>query len=154
MQERERVQQQELQDKVSQILAVVEAAADGDLTRELPIRGTDAIGKMGEGLTVFLSNLRDSMTQITQNAQQLSASAEQLSAISQQMTSNSEETASQANVVSAASEQVSSNVGIVATGSEEMLASIREISKSAAESARIAQNAVTVAEGTIPIQVG
>ncbi|MEZ5403634.1 MAG: methyl-accepting chemotaxis protein [Bryobacteraceae bacterium] len=148
MQEREREQQQELQDKVAQMLTVVEAAAQGDLTRPVPVRGEDAIGKMGEGLSSLLGSLRESMVRITQNAQQLSAAAEELSAISQQMSSNSEETASQANVVSAASEEVSTNVGIVASGSEEMLASIREISKSAAESARVAQNAVTVAQGT------
>jgi len=86
--------------------------------------------------------------QIEQNASALSSSAEELTAISQQMAGNAEETATQANVVSAASEQVSKNVGVVATGSEEMQASIREISKSANEAARVAKNAVSVADAT------
>lgn len=86
--------------------------------------------------------------QIEQNAATLSSSAEELTAISQQMAGGAEETATQANVVSAASEQVSKNVNIVATGSEEMQASIREISKSANEAARVAKNAVSVAETT------
>jgi hypothetical protein len=51
-------------------------------------------------------------------------------------------------VVSAASEQVSRNVASVATASEEMQASIREISKNANDSARVAKNAVSVAQST------
>ena len=84
--------------------------------------------------------------QIAQNAAALSSSAEELTSISQQMAGNAEETATQANVVSAASEQVSKNVGVVAASSEEMQASIREIAKSANESARVAKNAVSVAD--------
>ena len=64
------------------------------------------------------------------------------------MAGNAEETATQANVVSAASEQVSKNVASVASASEEMQASIREISKNANESARVAKNAVSVAHST------
>jgi methyl-accepting chemotaxis protein len=87
-------------------------------------------------------------TQIEQNASALSSSAEELTAISQQMAGTAEETATQANVVSAASEEVSKNVSVVAAGSEEMQASIREISKSANEAARVARNAVSVADTT------
>ncbi|MBS1826352.1 MAG: PAS domain-containing protein [Acidobacteria bacterium] len=148
MMERERKSQDELQQKVGAILDVVKAASTGDLTKHVSVSGSDAIGQMGEGLAAFLETLRTSMTQIAQNAQALSASSEQLTAISQQMAGNSDATATQANVVSAASEEVSKNVGVVATGSEEMLASIREISKSANDAARIARNAVTVADST------
>ena len=86
--------------------------------------------------------------EVAHMAESVGASSEKLTAISQQMAGNAEETATQANVVSAASEEVSMNVSVVATGSEEMLASIREISKSANESARVAKNAVNVAEIT------
>ncbi len=95
-----------------------------------------------------ITRRKEVQAQIGQNAAALASSAEELTAISQQMAGNAEETATQANVVSAASEQVSKNVGVVATGSEEMQASIREISKSANEAARVAKNAVSVAETT------
>ena len=87
-------------------------------------------------------------SQIEQNASTLSSSAEELTALSQQLAGNAEETATQANVVSAASEEVSKNVNVVAASSEEMQASIREISKNANEAARVAKNAVGVAEVT------
>ena len=86
--------------------------------------------------------------EVAQMAQSVGASSVQLTAISHQMAGNADATATQANIVSAASEEVSLNVSVVATGSEEMLASIREISKSANESARVAKNAVSVAELT------
>ncbi len=88
------------------------------------------------------------MAAVANNANTLGASAEELTAVSTQMSANAEETASQANVVSAASEQVSKNVQTVATGVEEMGASIREIAGNANDAARVAQQAVSVAETT------
>jgi methyl-accepting chemotaxis protein len=146
--ERDRATQEDLKAKVNSMLAVVQQAAQGDLTQEVTVRGSDAIGQMGEGLASFLVAMRDNMAELMRNAQALASSSEELTAISQQLAGNAEETASQANVVSAASEEVSKNVSVVATGSEEMLASIREISKSANESARVAKSAVAVAETT------
>ena len=146
MAERERLAAEDLKKRIDSMLAVVNAAASGDLTQKLDIKGNDAVAQMGEGLAQFFLNLRGSIQQILQNAQAVGASSEELTAISQQLAGNAEETSTQANVVSAASEEVSTNVSVVATGSEEMLASIREIAKSSNESARVARNAVTVAE--------
>ena len=135
-----------MQNKVDSILEVVMAAAEGDLTRDITVRGNDAVGQMGEGLSNFFKTLRVSIQQILQNAQSVGASAEELTVISQQMAGNAEETSTQAKVVSAASDEVSKRVSIVATGGEEMLASIREIAKNSNESARVAKNAVSMAE--------
>jgi methyl-accepting chemotaxis protein len=143
--ERERLQQEELQRKVGEILASVSAAAKGDLTREITVSGSDAIGMLGDGLRNFLTVLRANMSEFMRSAQTVASSSEELTAISQQLAANAEETAAQATVVSAASEEVSTNVTIVASGTEEMLSSIREISRSADESARVAKNAVSVA---------
>lgn len=134
--------------KVQGLLAVVKAAAEGDLTQEITVHGADPMGQVGDSLDAFFKTLRHSIQQIANNAHSVGASSEELTAISHQLAGNAEETATQANVVSAASEEVSKNVAVVAAGSEEMVASIREISKSANESARVAKNAVAVAEST------
>ncbi len=84
--------------------------------------------------------------QIQEFTQQLGSSSTELTNVSEQMASNAEETSTQAGVVSAASEQVSKNVQVVATGTEEMSASIREIAKSSNEAARVAKQAVGVAD--------
>jgi methyl-accepting chemotaxis protein len=138
----------EVDRKVALTLEVVQAAANGDLTKELTVSGDDPMGRVGGGLRGFMENLRGSMRKMSQSAQSVGAASEQLNAISQQMAGNAEETATQATVVSAASEQVSKNVDVVAASSEEMLASIREIAKSANEAARVARTAVGVADST------
>jgi methyl-accepting chemotaxis protein len=146
--ERERQQAEDLRVKVESILEVVNAASHGDLTRELTIKGADAVGQMSDGLAKFFSNLRGSVSKIAQTAQVLASSSQELTSVSQQMATNAEETATQANVASSAAEQVSKNVATVSTGTEEMGASIKEIAKSANEAAKVATSAVRVAEKT------
>jgi methyl-accepting chemotaxis protein len=104
--------------------------------------------KIVDGFNKTLDTVVDPLKVAASQASALASSAEELTAVSSQMASNAEETATQANVVSAASEEVSKNVTVVATGSEQMQASIREISKSANESAKVAKAAVGVAEST------
>jgi methyl-accepting chemotaxis protein len=146
--ERERKHAEELRTKVDAILESVNAAARGDLTREVSVKGADAIGQMGEGLGKFFANLRASVSNMSQTAQALASASRQLTAVSQQMAANAEETATQANVASAAAEEVSKNVTTVSTGAEEMGASIKEIAKNATEAAKVATAAVKVAEKT------
>ncbi|MFD2264435.1 methyl-accepting chemotaxis protein [Lacibacterium aquatile] len=66
----------------------------------------------------------------------------------QAMSATAEETSRQATVVSAAAEQASTNVQTVASASEELFASISEISRQVATSARIAGQAVEQADRT------
>ncbi|MEZ4653720.1 MAG: methyl-accepting chemotaxis protein [Candidatus Eisenbacteria bacterium] len=146
--DREQKQAAELREKVDDILRVVSAAADGDLTQTISVSGSDAIGQMAAGLTRLLNDLRTSMGAISQHAQALASASEELTAVSQQMGGNATETAAQANVVSQTSDQVSQNVQSVATGAEEMSASIREIAKNSHEAAKVATNAVKIADGT------
>jgi methyl-accepting chemotaxis protein len=146
--ERERQQAEDLRVKVESILEVVNAASHGDLTREMTVKGADAVGQMSDGLAKFFGNLRGSVSKIAQTAQVLASSSQELTSVSQQMATNAEETATQANVASSAAEQVSKNVATVSTGTEEMGASIKEIAKSANEAAKVATSAVRVAEKT------
>jgi methyl-accepting chemotaxis protein len=104
--------------------------------------------KIIEGVNQTLDAIVAPLKTTAENASSLASSSEELTAVSQQMASNAEETAAQANVVSATSDQVSRNVASVATAAEEMQASIREISKNANDSARVAKNAVGVAQMT------
>ena len=127
-----------LQAGVSEMLAVVNTAAAGDLTTEITFQGDDDLGQMADGLRQFITALRGSIGNIAEMAQSLGAASEELSQVSSKMGANAEETAAQATSASAASEQVSTNVASVASGAEEMGASIREIAKNATEAARVA----------------
>lgn len=146
--DQQRRQAEILRGKVDSILDAVQAAMDGDLTREITVCGTDAVGMLGAGLAQFFRDLRSSIASIAGNATTLGSSAEELHAISTEMSANAEETSAQANVVSAAAEQVSKNVQSVATGIEQMGASIREIAGNANQAAKVVEQAVRVAEET------
>jgi methyl-accepting chemotaxis protein len=135
----------DLQKKVELILEVVRAASQGDLTREISVSGTDAIGQMGEGLAHFFQSLRQSVQQILQNSRSVGESAEKLISLSNQMVGDAGETANQAKIVSDTSGEVSKNVSVMATGGDEMLTSIRLIAGSSNESARVAKEAVAAA---------
>lgn len=146
--DREQKATDELRNKVESILSVVTAAGQGDLTQEITVKGEDAVGQMGEGLSKFFNGLRNDIGNIGKNAESVSAAAEELTATSTTMSANAEETSAQAGVVAAASEQVGNNVQTVATGSEEMTASIGEIASNATEAAKVSNEAVDVAKRT------
>jgi methyl-accepting chemotaxis protein len=152
------------QDQIHQWLSLMKSninalAADATMLASAAARGkfdtrADASKHSGdyrkiiEGVNQTLDAIVAPLKTTGENAYSLASSSEELTAVSQVMASSAEETAVQANVVSAASEQVSRNLSSVATASEEMQASIREISKNANDSARVAKNAVGVAQST------
>ncbi|KAA1417726.1 GAF domain-containing protein [Nocardioides humilatus] len=136
-----------LQVKVEQILSVVSAAAEGDLTREIDIEGTDSIGQVATGLRSLLNTMRSSMGDISRTAEALATSAGQLTSLSQGMGEGATLTSDRAGSASTASVQVSASIQTVATAAEEMTASIREIAKNATEAAAVATDAVNVAGG-------
>ena len=92
--------------------------------------------------------LQKGVDEIAQIGSNLAGASEELTSVSAQMGSTAEETSSQANVVAAASEEVSTNVQSVSTGSEEMTAAIQEIAQNTTEAAKVAAQAVSVAEAT------
>src|SRR5262245_24662332 len=80
--EREREQAEGLRTKVESILEVVNAAARGDLTRDVTVAGANAIGQMGEGLGRFFGTLRKNVANIAQTAQTLAGASQELTAVS------------------------------------------------------------------------
>jgi methyl-accepting chemotaxis protein len=134
---------------LSEINTVLQRAKkDNDLTMRLELDRKDEIGAVAGWFNDYVSELEGIIGSIGRETWRLAASSDELTAVSQRMTRNAEETSEQAGLVSAASQQVSKNVQTVATGAEEMTASIREIAKNANEAARVARNAVEVAERT------
>lgn len=59
-----------LQEKVGQLLVTVKAAAAGDLTQSITVKGADAIGQLGEGLEQMINGLKTVITQIVESAEQ------------------------------------------------------------------------------------
>ena len=141
------IERKTLAAKVDAMLEMVDAVTAGDLTCEIPVRGTDAIGRLGEGLDQLLANLRASMGEIGATAESLAAAADQLAGLSDAMGGGASQTSDRATSAAAAAEEISANIQTVATAAEQMTASIGEISKNAADAAGVATGAVTVAAG-------
>ncbi|HGY89657.1 MAG TPA: hypothetical protein ENK43_00645 [Planctomycetes bacterium] len=146
--ERERKAAEELDEKIDALLEVVEAAADGDLTRNVTVSGDDPAGRMGTNLEQFLLGLRESMRTLRDSSKQIGDSSAGLNEISTSMAAGAEEAASQANAVSSAAEEVSKNVEAVAAACEELGATTREIAQNTSQAASVASTAVTVATET------
>jgi methyl-accepting chemotaxis protein len=133
---------------VERVRAVCDALAAGDLTARSGLTSRDEPGRMGQALDAALGTLRSVVGRIDGSSTTLAASAEELSGASQQIAAQAEQTEAQAGVVSAAAEQVSRNTQTVAAGAQQMGASIKEISRTATEAARIGDQAVQSATGT------
>ena len=138
------------------------AEGEGDLTQRVDQTRQDEIGEVGRWFNQFVAKMEAVISSVAANAQTLAGASEEFSAVSQEMGASAEETSAQAGVVSSAAEEVShsvnlvsvasgevfGNVQIVAAGAEELNSSIREIARSASDAARVASNAVSVADST------
>lgn len=146
--EREVRQAQELQAKVEQLLAAVDAASHGDLTQSIEVRGDDAVARMGAAVGRLLGDFRRSMAHIRDNAQKLATASEKLTSVSQRMSSEAEQTSTQVSVVADAASKVDGSMRNVSANTDAMTESIVEISRSASSAARVARTAVDTAEQT------
>jgi len=130
-QEREQRAQQELRDKVDQILAVVDAAAQGDLTVEQSVTGTDAVGELANGLRKMMGDLRDIITQVIEGAAQFTEGARVVSESAQTL-------AQGAQTQSASVEEMSATI-------EELTRSIEQVKDNAAGASSVAQQTSSLA---------
>jgi methyl-accepting chemotaxis protein len=133
---------------LGQAVTALEQLADKDLTADLPVEGADEVTDMSRALSTAAAGLRETVGSISDQARVVAATADQLESASSHVAASVEETGTQAGVVSAAAEQVSANVQTVSAGAEEMGSSIREIAHNANEAAKVAAQAVAVAEST------
>ncbi|WP_370290065.1 GAF domain-containing protein [Nocardioides sp.] len=131
--------------KVEEVLTVVRAASEGDLTVRLPDTGDDVVGQLTAGFALVLGAFRTSLAEIDRTSVALESSASRLTALAHRMDEGAESTSEHAASVSAASAEVGVSVQTVASAAEQMTASIREIAHSATNAATVAAEAVDTA---------
>jgi methyl-accepting chemotaxis protein len=133
---------------LANVVQIADRVADGDLSQRIEIQTRDEVGQTSHALNQAFAHMGSAVKTIADNSGSLNKASEEMTSVSHQMAASAEETSAQAMVVSASAEQVNRNVETVATGIEEMTASIREISDNAHDAARVATEAVDVAETT------
>ncbi|MBZ5736160.1 methyl-accepting chemotaxis protein [Nocardioides sp. TRM66260-LWL] len=140
-----RAEAEDLAAKVAQVLEVVKAASEGDLTRTLSLEGDDVVAQLSGGLERLIATFRASMVDIERASRALELSSEQLTILARGMGDGAATTSDRAASASAASEEVSVSIQTVASAAEEMTASIREIAQNATEASTVATTAVETA---------
>ena len=162
---------------VHSMTEVMRRLAARDMTVELPAQGrSDEIGKMAQAVQVFKDSMiaadrlagekeaeneakQRRATQLNQvvagfeatareMAGLLSSGATELEATARAMTGSADRTNQQASAVAAAAEQAGAGAQTVAAATEELTASINEISRQVAQSAKMAELAVKDAQRT------
>ncbi|GAK58527.1 methyl-accepting chemotaxis sensory transducer [Candidatus Vecturithrix granuli] len=128
--------------------------AQGDLSRELqPKNEYDLLGIAFQNM----KSLRQHVCHVIAESSQLRSASEKLTQISAQMASNAEQASRQVHTVSSHSQQINKNMNEISTAMEEFAASIREVSqhinqvreivKTAVDTASTANNTMTHLEG-------
>ena len=124
------------------------AEGEGDLTRRVHIDSKDELGELAHWFNTFVARVQSTVAAIGRTSHGLATSSEEMMAVSRQMSGTAGDASTGANMVSAAAEQVSTSVRSVATATEEMSTSVREIAENAANAAKVANQAVVVADTT------
>jgi methyl-accepting chemotaxis protein len=143
---------------INRVVAGLQDAADGDgdLTKRIDIKSTDEVGELARWFNTFIEKIQRIISDVAQNAQNLTNASKELAAIAGQLSESSGQTSGKAGSVAAASEQMSttissaagimdktaSNLNIVASGAEEMTATISEIAGNTEKGRQIAEEAV------------
>ncbi len=125
-------QAQILRDKVDHLLVVVNAAADGDLTRDVVVDGEEAIDELAAGIKRMLTDLGGIIGQVTESAAQFNEGSRVIAESSQTL-------ASGAQTQSASVEQISASI-------EELAASIDGVKLNAQEADEVAKKTNDLAE--------
>jgi methyl-accepting chemotaxis protein WspA len=99
----------DLRAKVDTLLDVVSKAARGDLTGTVTIAGSDAIGRLGDGLATMFGNLRSLLNNVQRAGIQVTTSATQIAASARQQEATGIEQAQTTVEVLSTTREISAN---------------------------------------------
>ncbi len=118
---------------IREMLASIDAAADGDLTQPPKIRSADEIGQMAGRFGEFLTALRGSLAEIKRHGADLKEASTELSGVSGQIAGEISQMHEHANGVSGTTEQLSGNISTVAAAVEQSTTNIRNVAAAVEE---------------------
>ena len=130
--EAERQAAEELRRKVNALLAVVNAAAQGDLTKKVAVEGSEAVDELAAGVNKMVTDLAGVIGQVAEGAGQFNEGARVIAESAQTL-------AQGAQVQSSSVEEMSASI-------EELTRSIEAVKDNAGEANRVATEANRLAE--------
>jgi methyl-accepting chemotaxis protein len=145
---------------VAEAVKVVEAIANGDLTRRVEIHTDDEIGLLGRSVNQMAESFQAMIRRLQQSAGDLADSSSRLTGAAEQLNHGADSTTQKSATVAAAAEEMSANMRTMAVGTEQMsatvktvavaieqmTASVSEIARNAERTSRVAEKATSLAE--------
>jgi len=145
--ERERADVERLRRQADQMLSVVRAAQEGDLTRPVAVEGEDAMGQIGTGLAAFMEDLRSSLNEIAGSTRAVAEAAGPLKETSHALQDTTERNSSEAGRAREAIERVNQEVLDVANALGEVEGGIRAISRTSEDASAVMEEATHSVRG-------
>ena len=114
-------------------MAMLSIAAEGDLSTRLKNDSKDELGLMAQAFNAFMTQLQNSMRNISSGAAILTSSSTELSAVANQVSSGVKNVSSRSETIAAAAEESSVNTNSVASSMEETSISISSVASATEE---------------------
>jgi len=108
--EAERRKAESLRDKIDRLLAVVNAAAQGDLTQQLTVEGDEAIDELAAGIKRMLDDLAGVIGRVTESAEQFRDGSRVLAESSQGLASGVQQQSTTVEEVSASIARLTASI--------------------------------------------
>ncbi|ADE10785.1 methyl-accepting chemotaxis protein [Sideroxydans lithotrophicus] len=120
--------------------AMARTAADGDLTRAVPVHGTDELAQAAKSFNVLMDSFRQTIRQVHGSADTVIGTATQLAASSVQITQGSQVQSEAAASTAAAVEEITVSINAVSANTEE----VRKIAEQSLQQATEGNVSVTM----------
>ncbi len=124
---------EEDQRKVDDLLKTVNAAADGNLTTEVTVLGTDALGQLGNGIKKMMTDLRSVISRVVNSANSFGTSSKSIAEKSNSVATGAQSLGATVEEMNASIEEFTASI-----------ASIAENTKKANELAKVTQKEAEV----------
>jgi len=126
------------------IIEEVDYVAEGNLSSEFKVHGSDEISQVSRAVNQLIKRLRDTVTRIVSTSQQVAVAAQQLDRTSGEIVSGANEVASEASTIATASEEMAATSGDIARNCQMAADSAQSASASAGKGAQVVESTVTV----------
>lgn len=141
-QERERQQQETLKGRVDEVMQVVNAAANGDLTKDVSFNSDDAMGKLADGFRKMMKDLRQIIGQVVEGAGQFAEGSQVIAESSQRLASGAQTQSASVEEMSASIEQLTRSIEAVKDNASEANKLAIQTNKMAEEGGQAVQKSV------------
>jgi len=144
--ERERQQAAELRAKVANLLEVVEAAAQGDLTKEVKVEGDQPVDVLAEGIRKMLADLANIIRQVMQSSVQVAEGSRLIAENSQLLAQSTQTQSTTVEQMSASIEELTRSIEAVKENARQADMMARETNRLAADGGAAVQKSVEAME--------